>query len=92
MASEPLSAVLLMGMGFLELSVAPPALPLLKLVVRTVPASAAEAAAGKAMEADSSEAVRAIVREATGEYLDLALIDPAGALPAYRPPASIPVT
>ena len=90
MASEPLSAVLLMGLGFVELSVAPPALPLLKLIVRSVPASVAEEAAGRALEADSSDEVRAILRAAVGAHLDLALIDPAGALPAYRPPTSIP--
>ena len=37
MASDPLSAVLLMGLGYRVLSVAPPSLPLLKWVVRTVP-------------------------------------------------------
>lgn len=89
MASEPLSAVLLMGLGFTELSVAPPALPLLKLVVRSVPAEAAEQAATRALGVDSSDEVRAVLREVLGAHLDLALIDPAGALPAYRPPTSI---
>jgi phosphotransferase system enzyme I (PtsI) len=90
MASDPLSAVLLMGLGFTELSVAPPALPLLKLIVRSIPSSVAEAAAAQALEAGTSDEVRAILRAAVGAHLDLALIDPAGALPAYRPPASIP--
>lgn len=90
MASEPLSAVLLMGLGFVELSVAPPALPLLKLIVRSVPSSVAEAAAAQALEAGTSDEVRAILRAAVGAHLDLAMIDPAGALPAYRPPTSIP--
>ena len=90
MASEPLSAVLLMGLGFVELSVAPPALPLLKLVVRSVPASVAEEAAGRALDADTSEEVRDILRAAVGPHLDLAMIDPGGALPAYCPPTSIP--
>ena len=35
MASEPLSAVLLIGLGYDRLSVSPPALPLVKWVVRT---------------------------------------------------------
>jgi len=90
MASDPLSAVLLMGLGFVELSVAPPALPLLKLVVRSVPFAIAEEAARRALEAGSSEEVRELLRAAVGDHLDLALLDPAGALPAYRPPASIP--
>ncbi len=90
MASDPLSAVLLLGLGFVELSVAPPALPLLKLVVRSVPLSVAEAAARLALEADTSEEVREILRSAVGGHLDVALLDPAGALPAYRAPTSIP--
>ena len=90
MASEPLSAVLLMGLGFVELSVAPPALPLLKLVVRSVPASVAEEAARRSLEADTAVDVRAILREAVGRHLDLALIDPAGALPGSKPTASFP--
>ncbi|HEX5004961.1 MAG TPA: phosphoenolpyruvate--protein phosphotransferase [Gemmatimonadales bacterium] len=90
MASDPLGAVLLMGLGFVELSVAPPALPLLKLVVRSVPASVAEAAAQRALLAESADEVREILRSAIEGHLDLALIDPAGALPAYRPPASFP--
>jgi phosphotransferase system enzyme I (PtsI) len=90
MASDPLSAVLLLGLGFVELSVAPPALPLLKLIIRSVPVSVAEDAAKQALDADSSEQVREILRAAVGEHLDLSVIDPAGALPAYRPPTSIP--
>ncbi len=92
MASDPLSAVLLLGLGFVELSVAPPALPILKLIVRSVPVSVAEEAARQALEADSAEQVRAIIRAAVGEHLDLSVLDPAGALPAYRPPTSIPST
>ena len=37
MASEALSAVLLIGLGYERLSVSPPALPLVKWVLRTVP-------------------------------------------------------
>ncbi len=45
MASEALSAVLLIGLGYDRLSVSPPALPLVKWVVRTVPEEAARRAA-----------------------------------------------
>ena len=59
MASEPLSAVLLLGLGYDRLSVSPPALPLVKWVVRTVPepaaARAAESALAAASAADVSE-------------------------------------
>ena len=50
MASEPLSAVLLIGLGIDRLSVSPPALPLVKWVVRTVPEEAARRAAEEALE------------------------------------------
>ena len=49
MASEPLSAVLLLGLGYDRLSVSPPALPLVKWVVRTVPEPAAARAAESAL-------------------------------------------
>ena len=58
--------------------------------MRSVPAAAAEAAAARALEAGTADEVREILRAAVGAHLDLALIDPAGALPAYRPPTSIP--
>ncbi len=48
MASEPLSAVLLLGLGYDCLSVSPPALPLVKWVVRTVPEESARSAAAAA--------------------------------------------
>jgi len=90
MASEPLSAVLLMGLGFVELSVAPPALPLLKLIVRSVPAGVAEEAARRALEVDTAAQVREVLRAAVGAYLDVSLLDPAGALPASNPAANFP--
>lgn len=88
MASDPLSAVLLIGLGFTELSVAPPALPLLKLVVRSVPSAVADAAARRALAADTAAEVRAILRDAVAEHLDLAVVDPGSALPAPNPAAS----
>ena len=90
MASEPLSVVLLIGLGFVELSVAPPALPLLKLIVRSVPAAVADEAARRALEADTATQVRDVLRTAIGAHLDLSLIDPAGALPASNPAAKFP--
>src|ERR687889_2181502 len=53
MASEPLSAVLLLGLGYTCLSVSPPALPLVKWVVRTVPEESAKSAAKAALNASS---------------------------------------
>jgi phosphotransferase system enzyme I (PtsI) len=90
MASEPLSAVLLIGLGFIELSVAPPSLPLLKLVVRSVPASVAEAAAARALEAGTATEVREVLRAAVRPYLDLALFESGGALPGPKGAATFP--
>ncbi|HEV8612633.1 MAG TPA: phosphoenolpyruvate--protein phosphotransferase [Gemmatimonadales bacterium] len=81
MASEPLFAVLLIGLGFTTLSVAPPALPLLKWLVRTVPASVAREAARAALEASGADDVTTILREALEPIVDLRLIDPSSPLP-----------
>jgi len=81
MASEPIFAVLLIGLGFETLSVAPPALPLLKWLVRSVPASVARQAARDALEAKGPDEVTAILREALRPVVDLRLIDPNSPLP-----------
>jgi Signal transduction protein containing GAF and PtsI domains len=81
MASEPLFAVLLLGLGFTTLSIAPPTLPLLKWLVRTVPMSAARAAAAQALEAPDPETVAQVLRDAVAPFLDLRLIDPNSPLP-----------
>lgn len=81
MASEPLFAVLLLGLGFTTLSIAPPTLPLLKWLVRTVPMSAARAAAALALEAPDPEAVSQVLRDAVAPFVDLRLIDPNSPLP-----------
>ena len=74
MASDPLSAVLLMGLGYRVLSVAPPSLPLLKWVVRTVPLKVAEEAARTALLADRPAAVTAALRDAVKDYIDVRLL------------------
>jgi phosphoenolpyruvate-protein phosphotransferase (PTS system enzyme I) len=76
MASEPLFAVLLLGLGFTTLSVAPPSLPLLKWLVRSVPMRVARDAACAALEASCPEDVTAVLREAVRPLVDLRLIDP----------------
>ena len=67
MASEALSAVLLIGLGYERLSVSPPALPLVKWVLRTVPDDVARQAATAALGAASAEEVSAALRETVGE-------------------------
>ena len=81
MASEALSAVLLIGLGYERLSVSPPALPLVKWVVRTVPDDAARQAASAALDAASAEEVSAALRETVGKFIDVRLLDPSSALP-----------
>lgn len=90
MASDPVAAVLLIGLGYHRLSIAPPAIPLVKWVVRHVPASEARTAAQAALVAPDSATVRATLREVLGRHLDLRLVDPAGALPGLSVGASLP--
>lgn len=90
MASEPLSAVLLLGLGYDCLSVSPPALPVVKWVVRTVPEDSARRAATAALKASSAAEVSNILREVVGEFMDLRLLDPHSALPGRGRVASLP--
>ncbi|HEY8257941.1 MAG TPA: phosphoenolpyruvate--protein phosphotransferase [Gemmatimonadales bacterium] len=90
MASEPLSAVLLIGLGYERLSVSPPALPLVKWVVRTVPEPAARQAAESALLARSAEEVSEALRSVVGEYIDVRLLDPQSALPGRGRVATLP--
>ena len=90
MASEPLSAVLLLGLGYDCLSVSPPALPLVKWVVRTVPEESSRRAAKAALNASSAAEVSNVLREVVGEYIDIRLLDPHSALPGRGRVASLP--
>jgi phosphoenolpyruvate-protein phosphotransferase (PTS system enzyme I) len=90
MASEPLSAVLLLGLGYERLSVSPPALPLVKWVIRTVPEESARRAADAALAAASAADVSRVLREAVGEYIDIRLLDPQSALPGRGRVATLP--
>ncbi len=74
MASDPLPAVLLIGLGYDALSVAPPALPLLRWLVRHVSLERARAAAEQALAADSAGEVLAVVHRALAEVVDLRLL------------------
>jgi phosphotransferase system enzyme I (PtsI) len=90
MASDPLSAVLLLGLGYDCLSVSPPALPLVKWVIRTVPEESARRAAGDALSAGTAAEVSNILREAVGEHMDIRLLDPHSALPGRGRLATLP--
>jgi phosphotransferase system enzyme I (PtsI) len=90
MASEPLSAVLLLGLGYECLSVSPPALPLVKWVVRTVPEESTRKAAAAALAASSAAEVSSVLREVVGQYIDIRLLDPQSSLPGRGRVASLP--
>jgi phosphotransferase system enzyme I (PtsI) len=63
MAGQPLQAVLLVGLGFRELSMAPSAIPRVKEALRAVPAAEARALAGRCLELSSGPEIEALVRE-----------------------------
>jgi phosphoenolpyruvate-protein phosphotransferase (PTS system enzyme I) len=90
MASEPLSAILLLGLGYDCLSVSPPALPLVKWVVRTVPEESARRAAAAALTASGAAEVSNLLREVVGEHMDIRLLDPHSALPGRGRVATLP--
>ena len=89
MASEPLSAFLLLGLGYETLSVAPPALPFIKWLIRQVSTAQARAAAEAALAARSAELALDILRFALAEAVDLTLLDPDARLPAGRRSGSL---
>jgi phosphotransferase system enzyme I (PtsI) len=90
MASEGLSVVLLVGLGYRRLSVAPPALPLVKWAIRSVPEAAARTASHEALRAPTADAVLEALRAVVGKYVDLRLLDPQAALPGRARVASLP--
>ena len=62
LASDPLAAPLLIGLGVSKLSVTPAAAPRIKAVVRTLDSRACQSAAQAVLDLDSAEAVRALVK------------------------------
>ena len=74
MASEPLGALLLIGLGYETLSVASPSLPLVKWLVRKVPFKVCEEAAIRALGAETALAVEAVLRAAAQNYVDKRLL------------------
>jgi phosphotransferase system enzyme I (PtsI) len=90
MASDPVAIVLLIGLGYERLSTAPPAIPLVKWVVRNLPLAAARDAAARAVQATTADDVQSVLRETLGRYVDLRLVDPMSALPRPMLGASLP--
>ena len=89
MASDPLAVVLLLGLGYRTLSVAPPALPFLKWVVRTIPVTVAARAAYAALYADRPSEITRTLREAMQEHFDPRMLDALSALPRQTGAATL---
>ncbi len=63
MASQPLMAFALLGLGIRQLSVAPRSVPAVKHLIRTISVASATAAAGLALNAGTAGAVEVLLRE-----------------------------
>ena len=74
MASEPLSILLLLGLGYRVLSSSPGALPLVRWLVRQVDLAAAQRAAVAAVEASTTAEVIDVLAKTIGERVDLNLL------------------
>jgi phosphoenolpyruvate-protein kinase (PTS system EI component) len=88
MASEPVPAVLLLGLGYRVLSTSPPRLPLVRWLVRQFDVGRARRAAEAALEARTTGEVLALLQGAVAEQVDLRLLD-AGRLPRTRHETSL---
>ena len=69
MASEPLMAYALIGLGLRQLSVAPRSVPRVKQIVRTIHAATAAAAAAEALRAPNAEGAEAVLRRSLSAEL-----------------------
>jgi phosphotransferase system enzyme I (PtsI) len=77
MAADPLATILLVGLGFDELSVSPYSVPKVKTVVRSLNYADARAVLEQAVRLESSSAVQALVLSRMGRLLPQFLL-PAG--------------
>ena len=80
MAAEPLSTLLLLGLGYRILSASPSALPLVRWMVRQIDIGAAARAATAALDAATTVEVTDLLEQHMGDYVDLDLLE-AGRLP-----------
>ena len=69
MASQPLMAFALIGLGVRQLSVAPRSVPLVKRIVRSISVAAAQEAANAAADAATATESEAILRERLAEVI-----------------------
>lgn len=83
MASDPLAAFLLLGLGYRTLSVSPPALPLVRWLIRQVDVVHARRAAEAALAAETTADITRIIETALSEHVNLRFLE-AGRLPKGR--------
>ena len=69
MASQPLMALVLIGLGVRQLSVAPRSVPLVKRIVRGISVAAAEEATAAALKARTASEAEAVLRERLASVL-----------------------
>lgn len=77
-ASDPLGAILLTGLGYDTLSVAPPSIPVVKWLLRTIPAVERRAAAVIALQAATADDVKATLIDVLARHVDVRLFDEIG--------------
>jgi phosphotransferase system enzyme I (PtsI) len=78
MAADPVSAILLIGLGVDELSVSPFLVPEVKTIVRSLNYADAQAVVEQAMSLDSAAAVHALVLSRMGSLLPVFLLPGGG--------------
>jgi len=83
MASEPVTAFLLLGLGYRVLSTSSPRLPLVRWLVRQIDVAAAARAAEAALRARTNRDVRVLLEDALAQHVDLRLLE-GGRLPPSR--------
>jgi phosphoenolpyruvate-protein kinase (PTS system EI component) len=74
MASDPRAAILLLGLGYRVLSIAPPRLPLVRWLIRQFDAGVAESVAAEAVEAPTTGKVVSLLTEAIDGLVDVDLL------------------
>jgi signal transduction protein with GAF and PtsI domain len=75
MASDPITVLVLLGLGYRVLSVTGPNLPLIRWLVRRLSVADAAETTRLMLEAEGPEEAGTIAREALGAAVDLALLD-----------------
>jgi phosphotransferase system enzyme I (PtsI) len=74
MASDPRAVILLLGLGYRVLSIAPPSLPLVRWLIRQFDAGVAESVAAEAVAASTTGKVVSLLTEAMDGLVDVDLL------------------